>query len=183
MSAVTSARVYVDGDLNTVLDATSFNGSVGTFNGLNIVVPKGGTKVITVLVDTETSYNTALTLTFTFNNFDIDDDAGNNVANTVSVVSAVFTVLDSAAITASNHSTTPQDQLIPSQELTTIAQFKIKAIDDQARIQELALVNVAPTFTADAATGGTARVTTADGTVLSAYDENNNFLGQATIAS
>jgi len=150
---------------------------------MSITIPAGGTTILTILIDTETSYDSMIDLQLQLQNFDLEDVDGNNVVFTNTINSATFDILDSATITANIHTTTPDEQLIQAGEFTTIAQFKFKAIDDSARIQELTLVNVASTFAGNTATGGTARQFAADGAILSLYNSSNVWLGNATLSS
>lgn len=184
VNGISTAKLYVDGNMNVLVKSNNFSAGNATFNGLNIVIPAGGTTQLTVLVDTNTSYNTALNpLTFTLKNFDIDDVDGNTVAFTNTITSAAFTVIDSASLNVSAHSTTPTEQLIQAGESTTVAQFRFRAIDDAAAVQQLAIVNVPTAFVGSAATGGTVRSMTGDGAILSLYNEANTLLGTATMSS
>ena len=180
---VSTARLYVNGNLNVVVDSDNFSNGTATFNGLTVNIPAGGTTTLTILVDTETSYDSAIDLSFLLKNFDIDDVDGNTVVFTNTITSATFDVLDSASLDVAAHSTTPNEQLIQAGEYTTVAQFKFKAIDDAARIQELAVVNVPTSFVGSNATGGTTRSLLADGAILSIFNESNVQLGSATMAS
>jgi hypothetical protein len=184
---VSTLQVVVDGN---VVDEDNFNDGEATLSSLGIRIPKGGTKDIALRLNIDNGYNaTGLKIRVTFNAGDIEDSKGNNAGGNypITVDSVSFHVIDSATLYVSRDTDTPDEAIIPgnSNVKYEVARFKFKAVDDDALIQELALVNVDRTFDADAATGDTTPNTDADNVVSKVYiyDTNGNELGNAALVS
>ena len=148
---LTNLQVVVDGE---VVDTDNFNNGSATFSSLGINIPKGWTKDVELRVNVNNGYGSGvLKMKVSFNDWDFEDSKGNSLSapSPSYVYSAEFTVIQSATVYASRDTNTPTETVIPASTTTEyeVARFKFKAVDDDAQIQELSLVNVATTFTGD----------------------------------
>ena len=174
-----------------VVDTENVNGTSVTFNSVNVNVPRGSTAEVSVLATLTTSYNTgaAFQVTLPAQGVTAEDAKGNTVDSVPSTAIAgpLFNVKTSATLYVSADSNTPVENVVaanPNVE-QEVARFKFKATDDDAQIQELALVNVSKTFTGDNATAAADATTGADAVVnkVVVYNTNGDKLGEATLTN
>ncbi len=172
---LSTIRVVVDGE---VKDTEDLSDGSATFNGLDVVVPKGQTKDIELLLDITTAYNTTTypKLQIRANNFDVIDSNGNTVDTAGKLVdSATFDVIDAGSVNIVLDSNSPTISVHAANPATEVevARYKFKALDDDLEIQELTLVNWS----------WTAVTTDADSVISTVYiyDTNGEKLGEATL--
>jgi len=187
-AATPVAKVRVNGQ---IIDSESFNDGVANFNGLDITVPKGSTTDIDILVDLTTSYSKN-NLKVKVKDFDVEDSKGNSVDTSwVNVESVLFNVKAGATVYVARDNNTPDEAIIPANTDVKyeVAKFKFKAVDDDAEIQELTLVNVTKNFNYKYATWGTYTGVYgnagADQVVQKVflYDENGNELANTSLTN
>ncbi len=171
------------------------------FNSLNFVVPKNQTKKLIVKIDTLNQTGTNLQVSIVdvvaysnwnlvkFVNWEYVNDILDDWDLEYIIYPVVYEIVKPkpANVYVTLDSDTPDESIIPgnSNVKYEVARFKFRAVDDDALIQKLALVNVARSFTGNVVTSAnTGDIYTGADSVVSkvyVYDTNGNELGSAAL--
>ncbi len=163
VTSLTPSLLTTDVDLQDITNVRLYEGNTllqtendFDFNSLNVVIAKNTAKSFRIVADFNTSVadNSVFQLGLAASNIDARNQESNRLLGADSITgtnSSVFTFADEGELTVSVNSSTRSSSVVaPSDSEVDVFTFDLKATDDDLRVTDLYVTNVAGSVVADA---------------------------------